>query len=154
MAWQCHWQDFVGACWRVPSKDYRQVTFSWQLPQWQAPWGAMGGSMGGRPGRPVGSSTERQSVDHQKAGRNRRICWPPMNLPDVNIECSPRISRNICRGRVSGDFDYLQVPFWKLGALETGDSHRSSDIGLLESTGAIYDSTWILVNFRTLDLRT
>ncbi|CAL1166766.1 unnamed protein product [Cladocopium goreaui] len=31
-------QDFVGACWRVPSKDYRQVTFSWQLPQWQVPF--------------------------------------------------------------------------------------------------------------------
>jgi hypothetical protein len=60
-----------------------------------------------------------------------------MNLPDVNIECSQRIAGNICRGLVSGDFDYLQVPFWKLGALETGDSHRSSDIRLLESTGAI-----------------
>eukprot|EP00434_Breviolum_minutum_P005732 symbB.v1.2.005049.t1/scaffold291.1/size238869/14 len=30
-------QDFVGVCWRVPSKDYRQVTFAWQLPEWQVP---------------------------------------------------------------------------------------------------------------------
>ncbi|CAJ1363986.1 unnamed protein product, partial [Effrenium voratum] len=30
-------EDFVGACWRVPTKDLRQLTFAWQLPKWQVP---------------------------------------------------------------------------------------------------------------------
>ncbi|CAK9118351.1 unnamed protein product [Durusdinium trenchii] len=38
-------QDFTGACWRVPSKDFRQVSFAWQLPKWQVPfWKSKPGS--------------------------------------------------------------------------------------------------------------
>ena len=30
-------KDFAGGCWRVPCKELRSVTFSWQLPKWQVP---------------------------------------------------------------------------------------------------------------------